>query len=100
MRLFVDVKPSKKVAKTKADISVGGIPVTWGDYPRYSKGANCDTYSVYGVNYEKHRKKVVDGKLVAGHWVGYVYKFPKDLLHGLGLCVVQDKRNFRLEKMK
>jgi hypothetical protein len=99
MRFVIDVKPVKKVEKTKHGVMYGmryAIPC----FSDFSKGALSDGTNVYGVNYEKHRKKVVDGKLAASHWVGYVYKFPKGLLRSLNLRVVQNKRNFKLEKVK
>jgi hypothetical protein len=99
MRLFIDMKPVKKVASTKQGIRYG-IRYANLCLSDVSKWSLSDGANVYGVNYEKHRKKVVDGKLVAAHWVGYVYKFPHELLHSLNLRVVQNKRNFKLEKVK
>jgi len=93
------VKPVKKVAKTKAGV-LSGMRYRNPEYSDISKWAISDSSNIYGVNYEKHRKKVVDGELVAAHWVGHVYKFPKGLLRAMNLRVVQNKRNFRLEKAK
>lgn len=97
MRLFIDVKPTKKFGKTKQESIGRGILSKSFCHNDVASGAYVDANFVYGYNVEKHRKKTIDGKIVYGHWVGYTYKFRKGLLIAFGLRVKQGRRNFKLE---
>lgn len=80
----------------------------------YSGFVSRDGKTVFGVNYEKFRRKterrvVTNGKnkgkiesvvVREAHWEAYVYRFDLELLRLAGLKLIQGSRNFRLESIK
>lgn len=80
----------------------------------YSGLVSRDGKTVFGVNYEKFRRKTERRVVTKGknkgktesvvtreaHWEAYVYRFDVELLRLAGLKLIQGTRNFRLESIK
>ena len=110
MRIYTTFKPIRVESDTKrgiVDKVVGrrGLVASWSGWcvGAYSTpGFGRDNEYVVGINYEKrrHRKTSTGEKVRETHWVGFYYVFSRDFLKATGLRVVQNSRNFRLEKAK
>ncbi len=114
MKLFVNIKPSKVEAYSKEALNskvFSSMPFTIGSKKGVSyTGHTCkDSNTIRVVNYHKVRRKVERKKdkkgkstskvIKPGHWIGYVYDFPIDLLILSGYKkITQKTRNFVIEK--
>ena len=107
MRITINVSPSKTTGHSKDEIlgklRMGGWTVD-GNGSRFSHySARMGEVSVYGINFEKRRKKVKVLKngnrkvITPTHWIAYVYNFSK---YGKLVKIKQNKRNFELTVVK
>ena len=110
MRIYTTIKPTRFEAGSKwAAMNMiltrrGVVAQTWSDtavgaYANIRRGVGPDY--VLGINLEKRRHRMVDGKKVRDtYWIAHYYVFYTDFLKSTGLRVVQKSRNFVLEKAR
>lgn len=110
MRLYIDVKPSKYTANSRAEI-IRKLPVSGYTISRYGNYYAEDKDYVYAVNFQKFNKKTkqtkskTSGKTTSTiirrkHYVAYVYRLPKVWLAETKKEVKQDRTHFRLVSKK
>lgn len=106
MRIYTTIKPTRFEAGSKcAAMNMiqnrrGVVTQTWSDIAVGAYASIRPDY-VLGINLEKRRHRMVDGKKVRDtHWIAHYYVFYTDFLKSTGLRVVQKSRNFVLEKAR
>ena len=113
MRIYTTFKPTRVESSTKCEVTTKimrgrhFVSVTWsstscGAWAKIGGSGAGDPDYVIGINYEKRRNRKTKGgeKIRETHWIAHYYIFYVDFLKASGLRVVQNSRNFRLEKVK
>lgn len=110
MRLYIDVKPSIKTARSR-ELLIHKLPTCPYTISKYGNYHAEDSNYVYAINIQKFNKKTKQvkskktGKTTSTiirhkHYEGYVYKFPKAWLEATRTEVKQKHMNFELVSKK
>jgi hypothetical protein len=111
MRLTLDIKPIKHIARTKAEL-VWKMGMT-GYFSSSTYGCShyisdhdcmcvftCQKFRPMFIQHKDDHNNTTSKKIREGYWEGYVYRIPKAFLDAAGLKVVQNNRTFKLERRK
>lgn len=113
MKIVLKSTPRTVTAKTKREL-MSKLKLSYtSSSTRNSKFSGYKQYDkLVGINFEKHRKKVLEVKkskkarngekrvMQDSYWIAYVYTFDKDLFDTLGMELQQHTRNFTLKYKK